>query len=73
MQNKAALIKKLWWRSVTCKAERDVVRLTQEFNLLSTDCEHLEKEAEKEAAIGVSKTSALNASVPPSPSRDKGA
>ena len=26
LQTKAALIKKLWWRAATCKAERDVVR-----------------------------------------------
>ena len=27
LQTKSALIKKLWWRAATCKAERDVVRL----------------------------------------------
>ena len=33
LQTKAALIKKLWWRAATCKAERDVVRLIQDFDL----------------------------------------
>ena len=37
MQNKAALIKRLWWRSVACTAERDVVRLIQDFDLLGAD------------------------------------
>ena len=62
LQNKAALIKKLRWRSVTCKAERDVVRL---IDLLSADCERLEKEAADEAAIGAANAAALNTSVPP--------
>ena len=34
LQTKAALIKKLWWRAATYKAERDVVRLIQVFDLL---------------------------------------
>ena len=44
LQTKAALIKKLWWRAATCKAERDVVRLIQDFDLLGADCERLEME-----------------------------
>ena len=50
---------------MTCKAERDVVRLIQNFDLLSADCKHLEKEAADEAAIGVVKAAPQNASVPP--------
>ena len=66
LQNKAALIKKLWWRSVTCTAESDVVRLIQDFDLLSADCERLEKEAADKVAIGVARAAAQNASVPSS-------
>ena len=65
LQTKAALIKKLWWQSVTCMAERDVVRLIQDFNLFGADCERLEKEAADKAAIGVAKAASQNASVPP--------
>ena len=43
LQTKATLIKKLWWREATCKAERDVVRLIQDFDLLGADCKRLEK------------------------------
>ena len=64
MQNKAALIKRLWWGSVACTAEKDVVRLIQDFDLLGADCKRLEKEAADEAAIGVAKAAAKNASVP---------
>ena len=42
-----------------------MVRLIQEFDLLSAECERLEKEAADEAVIGVAKAAALNASVPP--------
>ena len=45
--------------------EKHVVRLIQDFDLLSADCECLEKEATDEAAIGVAKAAAQNASVPP--------
>ena len=65
MQNKAALIKRLWWRSVACTAERDVVRLIQDFDLLGVDCERLRKEAADEATTGVAKAAAQNASMPP--------
>ena len=64
LQNKAALIKRLWWRLIACTAERDVVSLIQDFDLLGADCERLEKEAADEAAIGVAKAAAQNASVP---------
>ena len=65
LQNKAALIKKLWWQLVACTAERDVVWLIQDFELIGADCERLEKEAADEAAIGVAKAASQNASVPP--------
>ena len=57
MQNKAALIKKLWWRPVACTAKRDVVQLIQEFDLLGANCKRLEKEAADEVAIGVDRNS----------------
>ena len=65
LKTKAALIKKLWWRAATCKAERDVVRLIQDFDLLGADCERLEKDAADKVAIGVAKATAQNVSVPP--------
>ena len=65
LQTKAALIKKLWWRAVTCKTERDVVWLIQDFDLLGADCERLEKDAADNVAIGVARAAAQNASVPP--------
>ena len=65
MQNKAALIKRLWGRLVACTAERDVVRLIQDFDLLGADCKRLEKEAVDEAAIRAAKAAAQNPSVPP--------
>ena len=65
LQTKAALIKKLRWRAATFKAERDMVWLIQDFDLLGADCERLEKEAADRVAIGVAKAAAQNASVPP--------
>ena len=65
LQTKAALIKKLWWCAATCKAERDVVRLIQDFDLLGADCERLEKEEADKVAIGVARAAAQNTSVPP--------
>ena len=53
LQTKAALIKKLWLCAATCKAERDVVRLIQDFDLLGADRERLEKEAADRAAMGL--------------------
>ena len=42
-----------------------MIRLIQDFDLLSADCKRLEKEAADEAVIRVAKAAALNASVPP--------
>ena len=39
--------------------------MIQDFDLLGADCERLEKEAADEAAIGVAKATAQNASMPP--------
>ena len=43
MQNKVALIKRLWWRLVAYTVEMNMVRLIQDFDLLGADCERLEK------------------------------